>query len=143
VQAQQLFTDTFSPVVSPMLKISAPAQLREATLIHFEWHNPGPAAPTWPAWLADAGLPPDTGAGHLHFSQETHAIDAALAGRGVAILSHRLVEDDIRAHRLATPFGPSLTGPSYFILSTARATTNKNVDAVRSWLCNAGQQPAA
>ena len=134
LRAERLMADRFSPVVSPALKISDPAQLLEATLIHFDWHNPGLADPTWPAWLAAAAMPRETGAGHLRFSQESHAIDAVLAGRGVALLSDRLVEGDIAAGRLVAPFGPALPAPSYFIVFADHANSDESVEAVRGWL---------
>jgi LysR family glycine cleavage system transcriptional activator len=63
------------------------------------------------------------------------ALDAALAGQGVALRSLQLVEHDLQQHRLVRVFGEPLpTGFSYFIAARADAITLPHVRAFADWV---------
>ncbi|HEX5655615.1 MAG TPA: LysR substrate-binding domain-containing protein [Polyangiales bacterium] len=67
-------------------------------------------------------------------SDETHAIQAAIAGQGVALLSEAVVAEELRTGALVQPFGPSLPSEAYHVVYPERAADDPRVVAVRSWL---------
>jgi LysR family glycine cleavage system transcriptional activator len=143
---EPLFDDCFAPLSSPQLGSLGPADLDRVPLIDFKWTQDHPLNPTWQNWFAAAGLPWKAGRGQLLFSDEGHAIQAALAGQGIALLSLELVADDIAAGRLAQPFGPSLPGHTYHLVRSAGRVHGPHVDSALEWLRGQAQgtaQPSA
>ncbi len=132
--AEPLFADRFAPVSSPQLGSIGPADLDQLPLIDFKWTNEHPLNPTWKNWFAAAGLPWKARRGQLLFSDEGHAIQAALAGQGIALLSLELVADDIAAGRLTQPFGPSIPGHTYHLVRSAGHLPGPHVDSALEWL---------
>jgi len=116
------------------------SDLPKHQLIHADW-QPGAAAPaTWPRWFREAGIAPPRGrsmkAAGLSFSDETHAILAALAGHGVALLSLTLAAEELRSGALVQPFGPALDTGSYF-LATAQGRENEPaIRGVWDWIAS-------
>ena len=129
-----MFADRFAPVAHPKLGIDAPSDLDAVTLIHFHWKKAHPDNPTWDRWFAEAQLPPTTGARHLRFSDEGHAIQAAVAGQGIALLSLALVEPEIASGRLVQPFGPTIAGHAYHLVMRSDRRASPRVNAVAEWL---------
>jgi LysR family glycine cleavage system transcriptional activator len=68
------------------------------------------------------------------FTDESHAIAAAVAGQGCALLSRVLVEEDCEAGRLVQPFGPTLPGLGYYLLVLPQREHDDAVRAARDWL---------
>lgn len=131
--AEPLIDNRFAPVCSPRLDLRGPDDLRRHTLLHSEWRHPTQDSPTWRGWCAQAGLDGlDVDAG-LRFTDESHAIQSAIAGHGVALLSLTLVADDLAAGTLVQPFGPALQGhPHWFV--HADVNPSPQVRALRDWL---------
>lgn len=142
--AVELAEDRFAPVCSPMLKLASPRDLRRCPLIHFEWRRPLDDTPDWTRWLHAAGVKGiDTSRG-LRFSEEVHAIQAAIAGQGVALLSMTLVRGELERGVLQSPFGPTLDGPRYWLLQhRARQPTAASRSVVQWLLGEAGAQREA
>lgn len=132
--AEALFADRFAPVASPGLDVQGVGDLARIPLISFAWTRPDPLNPTWEAWHAAAGLPWRAPSGQLRFSDEGHAIQAALAGQGIALLSLELVADDLAAGRLVQPFGPQLPGHVYHLVRSAAQAPSDEVGAAMAWL---------
>jgi LysR family transcriptional regulator, glycine cleavage system transcriptional activator len=126
-----LLRDRFVVLASPRLKLRKPAELARQTLIHFSWTKLGPDTPVWPLWFARAGLELRV-KNELHFSDETRAIQAAIAGQGVALLSEVVVADELRTGTLVQPFGPPLASESYHLVYPDR--DDARIAAVRAWL---------
>jgi len=132
--SERLLVDRFAPVASPHLGVLKPFDLRTVTLLHFDWRRSDPANPTWPRWLTAARVRSIDAHAGMRFSDESHAIQAAIAGHGVALLSLTLVADELAAGTLVVPFGPELRGHSlYLVHSNARALSD-SARAVRYWL---------
>ena len=128
-----MFADRFAPVSNPMLKVETAADLVQRPLIDFQWHRRHPGNPTWTRWFAAAGLPEPEEPPVLSFSDESHAIQAAVAGQGVALVSLALVKDALAAGQLTHLSGPSIPGFRHHLL-TGEGETNAAVTAVASWL---------
>jgi LysR family glycine cleavage system transcriptional activator len=131
-----LLTDHFAPICSPHLGLKWPGDLLRMTLIHFEW---GPMAtkisvPAWRAWKEKArlqALDPEAG---ITFNDENSAIQAAIAGQGVALLSLALVAEELASGALIRPFGPVLDGLRYDLVYPVGAETRAPVAALRDWV---------
>ena len=131
--AEPLIENRFAPVCSPRLRLHAPDDLRRHTLLHSEWRHPTEQSPTWRGWCTQAGLADFDSEAGLRFTDESHAIQSAIAGHGVALLSLALVADDLAAGTLVQPFGPALQGhPHWFV--HAGPQPSAEVRALRDWL---------
>jgi LysR family glycine cleavage system transcriptional activator len=139
--SEPLFADRFAPVASPALAVSGPADLAAFPLIDFKWSRQHPLNPTWKNWFAAAGLAWPAPRGQLRFSDEGHAIQAALAGQGVALLSLELVADELAAGRLVQPFGPAIPGHTYHLVRSAGHAPAPHVEAAQAWLRSQAAAP--
>lgn len=140
VVAQALFADRFAPVSSPGLKMNSPADLARAPLIEFSWKRHHAGNPTWQKWFSSIGLPWPKNPNILQFSDEAHAIQAAIAGHGVALLSLALVGDEVRQGLLTSPFDASLPGHTYHVLIDAPRANEPHLRHVSDWLQAEGRQ---
>lgn len=129
-----LMTDRFAPVCSPHLDIHTAEDLRRSVAIHFEWHRMEHDTPVWRRWLDHAGLSGMELAAGLTFTDEGHAIQAAIAGQGVALLSSVLVAGELAEGTLVQPFGPALDGYAYHLVHPLSPPDPDCIAAVREWL---------
>lgn len=132
---EPLFDDGFAPVCSPALGIRHYADLAGRPLLHSGW-QPGVRDPaTWTAWAHAAGLVDtlDTAAGPT-FSDETHALNAALQGQGVAMANLPLVERELASGALVAPFGPVLRRYRFHLAYPASRQDDPAVVAACAWI---------
>jgi LysR family transcriptional regulator, glycine cleavage system transcriptional activator len=129
-----LFTDRFAPVANPRLAVRMPEDLARVPLIRFDWKRAQARNPTWERWFEAAGRPGESPAGQLRFSDEGHAIQAAVAGHGIALVSLALVADELDAGHLVCPFGPEIDGYTYHVAMSADRSPAPAVQAVAAWL---------
>lgn len=143
VEATALTTDVFVPVCSPKLMISRPDDLREAKLIHVDGRRAPRPAPDWARWCDQAGLTGvDTLAG-LRVTDSLHAVQAALACEGVAIVSRVLAADALASGLLVQPFSDVLRGETYHFVCPPGLGVQTDVAALRAWFeNNLGPRPS-
>lgn len=142
--SEKLFDNTFIPVCSPYLNLKDAADLPKHPLIHFRPQGAVTTPLDWAGWQKRAkvgGL--DVSAG-LVFSDETHAISAAIGGQGVALMSRPLIADELAEGRLVQPFGPELEGKPFYLVYPENRRDDPVIMAIRDWvlqvpggLCNA------
>jgi len=140
LEADYLLDEEFIPVASPELllrkPVEVPADLAGHTLLHRD-DSPGPAPLDWAMWLQAAeveGVDPERG---LRYSMESMAIQAALDGHGIALVSNVLVEADLEAGRLVRLFDIGLrTGldVAYYLAYAPSRLRHPRVAAFRDWL---------
>ena len=71
----------------------------------------------------------------LRFNQTTHAIDAALAGQGIALASRFLVAGDLTTNRLIHAIEGSLPGEKdFYLIAQSRSLRSPQANQVRQWL---------
>lgn len=131
--AERLMPERVGVLASPTLGISQPAHLFHVPLLHSDWTGPM-EAPDWASWARQAGLsglPVTTG---VRLTDDSHALQAAIAGHGAVVSSLVLAAPEIRSRLLANPFGPVIEGGHYHIVATGRAILQSGVSQVRDWL---------
>ncbi|MDO5290780.1 MAG: LysR substrate-binding domain-containing protein [Pseudomonadota bacterium] len=134
VQAEPLFQECFAPVAAPALQARLPADARQWPLIHMNWRLPTHQAFDWAAWARAAHLPPQAMQTGARYSDGTHALQAALAGQGVALLGLPLLRQELRLGLLCVLPGPQLPGQHYHLCLPARRPVSAATQAVRQWL---------
>lgn len=132
--AESLTVDRFAPVANPQLGIRKTSDLQSATLLHFDWYRRDPRNPTWRRWLKVAGIDCIDAQAGLRFSDETHAIQATVAGAGIALHSRLLVSDELTQGTLVIPFGPELEGYSLHLVRDSNRPLTEPIEAVQAWL---------
>jgi LysR family glycine cleavage system transcriptional activator len=121
--SREIFRDQFYPVCSPKLLAERPiicraSDLRGYPLIHFDWFANDRTAPNWERWFEMASAT-DPGARQgcqiaLSFREELHAIEAVLAGHGIALCSDVVVADDLASGTLVKVLDVALPGYGYY-----------------------------
>ena len=133
-EAEVLAEDAFALVASPQLGLASYDDLRTVRHIVFDWYSPTLGLPSWQHWCqAAGGTIADLGTS-LTFSDESHAIQAVIAGQGVALLSLTLVKAELERGVLRVPFGPRLPGLRYQLIRHRRFAGHAALERVAEWL---------
>ncbi|WP_386625364.1 transcriptional regulator GcvA [Sulfitobacter geojensis] len=125
-----------TPVMVPELaqKYPTPADLAKAVLIVDDSVSFLDPPIDWAAWSTAMGIAPLVPTGP-RFSQGDHAMDATLAGLGVALGRRALVIKDLAEGRLVAPYGTALnTGARFRFLCQKGAETRPQIDAFKRWI---------
>ncbi|WP_269580603.1 LysR substrate-binding domain-containing protein [Roseibium sp. Sym1] len=131
---EHLTEDRFLPVCSPKLDVRTPEDLKRQTLLHSVWHKQDAFTPSWQKWCLRAGLDGvDTTAGTV-LTTDSHVIQSAIAGQGVALLGTVLVQEALENGLLTQPFGPELEGNAYYFVYPAQRAKDMKIQAIREWL---------
>ena len=137
-----LLHSTFAPVCAPGLRVKAPSDLDRVALIGFEWFRRDATTPHWPLWFQHARR--KAIARQLHFSDEVHAIQAAIAGQGIALVNLALIRDELAAGLLRQPFGPELAGHDFRLVWPHASEADPAIATLRAWLLDeVATSPAA
>lgn len=134
LQAELLLEQAIVAVVSPSLldRFGLPSDLQALArypLLH-DAHN------LWPRFL-DLLFPQgqQAMAKNVRFNQTSLAIDAAVAGQGIALANRFFVARDIQAGRLITPFDAVLRDEQgFYLVSPRRIRQQAPFAIVRDWL---------
>jgi LysR family glycine cleavage system transcriptional activator len=132
LESVPLLASRFAPVCAPRLPVRSPEDLVSVPLIGYRWLRRDADTPDWPLWLERAGLPQLPR--QLGFSDEANAIQAAIAGQGVALVNLAMVADALEGGLLHQPFGPVLPGHAFHVAWARTAELQPEVAAVRDWL---------
>lgn len=135
VDCERLMSEELVPVCSPRLlrgerSLSSPEDLRDATLIHVlirigQWRN----------WLDAAGIVGIDAERGPKFENTPLALEAAMAGIGVAIANRAFVTDHLRDGRLVIPFDHDLsTDSAYYLLYPKHGPKRRSAIVFREWI---------
>jgi LysR family glycine cleavage system transcriptional activator len=138
---ERLMPETVLAVCAPALlkgekAIRKPADLKDHVLLH-DMSNDGDAGrPDWPMWLKARGVRhPDARRGS-RFSESGLLIEAAVAGRGVALAKRTLAQADLESGRLVAPFadGSEVVGFAYHVVMPRDRPASTSTMAFTAWL---------
>jgi len=145
VRATPFLDEWLVPVVSPAL-LAAQPELRQAARIPtaLMLHDASPweraqEGEEWNSWLQAAGAPVPAAHDGQHFNMSQLAINAALAGQGVAMGRLALVLDDLELGRLvpAVPLVALSRASYYYVLSH---TPGERQRILETWLRREARQ---
>ncbi|KTT65189.1 LysR substrate-binding domain-containing protein [Sphingomonas sanguinis] len=131
--AEPLMSECVGVLASPGLGIAEPSNLRGVPLLHSDWTGPM-AAPDWASWARLAAISDLPVAAGVRLTDDSHALQAAIAGQGAIVSSLVLAAPDIRSGLLVNPFGPVIEGGQYHIVTAGNAPLRPEVFRVRDWL---------
>jgi LysR family glycine cleavage system transcriptional activator len=121
-----LFPDAVVAVCAPSVAASIAPDLGNVRLLCFAPQD------HWPCWFNKKGIGGYNKLDHVSFSHLMLALDAAIAGQGVALSALKLVEHDLKQRRLVGLLGePVATGYSYYIVVRSE---ERHVKAFTDWL---------
>lgn len=147
---ERLIDEVVFPVVSPRLleagaPLVRPDDLARHTLLHDEALAYEPRRLDWAAWLRAVGVKRVDAAQGMHFSHAYLAIEAALAGDGVALARRSLVAEDLARGRLIAPLAESVpSGLAYWLaLRGGSAEAGPALVALRAFLIEALREAAS
>jgi LysR family glycine cleavage system transcriptional activator len=139
-ESELVVVDEVFPVCSPRLckgsrPLRKPADLKRFTLLHYPCLLKDHVFADWNTWLALAGVDGLSSSRSLTFYPGTMAIDAAVAGAGVALGKGIVATDDLLFGRLVRPFDIDVGLRCEHHLVFPKATRNHPSHvAVREWL---------
>jgi LysR family glycine cleavage system transcriptional activator len=130
LEAERLLTEALFPVCSPQMAarygLQRPEDLLAAPLLH-NAHRP------WRLWFDAVGLAAPAPSGML-FDDSLMLYEAAAQGQGVALARDSIVEPDIAAGRLVTPFSGSVISElGFFLVWRADSRKLPRIRALRGW----------
>jgi LysR family glycine cleavage system transcriptional activator len=107
LHVEHLLAEAVVPVCSPLLFEAAPIRKPADLAHHVLLHDAGdgdPSCPDWPMWLKAHGVEGVDATRGPRFNQASMVIEAAVAGRGVALAKRAIADADLQAGRLKVLF---------------------------------------
>lgn len=142
LESFRLLEEWVTPMCAPELMISGdhpirtPADLAHHTLLHDASPESAGDGLDWQSWLDGRGVTGVDGGRGPRFNLSALVIDAAVAGRGVALAKRTLAQLDIAAGRLAAPFadGGVPTRWAYHIVTARSRPPTPDAQSFIAWL---------
>jgi LysR family glycine cleavage system transcriptional activator len=150
-QVDRLLTPELVPVCAPAWltpdhPLQQPNDLCRQTLIHddtFGGAGRNGKSWGWAQWFSAAGVDQPVQTSGWRFSNAMLAIEAALAGQGVALAARPMVAAQLAAGTLVAPFPIAIRSPyTYWLVARADTARRPMVAAFRSWVLAQAGLPA-
>jgi len=141
LRVHHLFDEILTPVCTPsylpdLSRPPTPADLADKTLLH-----PTRDRRDWLLWLKAVGQEVLPSGKAQHFDTLDLAMSAALQGFGIAIGDLCLLEEDIQARRIVTPFPLSVvSGAAYYLVYPERAVVPQALTELVNFLSDEAAQ---
>lgn len=131
--SEKLLDDRFLVVATPAKagQIERPRQLLQETLL-FDDHEDA-----WARWFEARRTVPTSQVRYHQLTDSGMLVEAAARGQGVALARWSLIQDELRAGRLALVFPrlpPLPVGRGYYLVGLRETFRRPEVAAFRSWL---------
>ncbi|MGI9338976.1 MAG: LysR substrate-binding domain-containing protein [Gammaproteobacteria bacterium] len=127
-----------SPAYLKKTPLAAPADLASLTLLHDETEMANERRLDWQTFLSHFGVRRDDAARNLLFTQSDIALQAAIAGQGVALARNALAYNDIKNGLLVNPFG-TVGAPvktACYVCGRRDVWRLDKIAALRGWLAS-------
>jgi len=138
---EMLLPEEVLPVCSPDLlrdgpALNTPRDLDGRTLLHDASPESEVDGADWSSWLKARNVRGVDTAGGVRFNQSALVIDAAVAGRGVALAKRALAQNDLASGRLVALFadGTSPVRSAYQIVTARNRPLSADAEAFIAWL---------
>lgn len=138
---ERLMPESVAPVCSPAFltgprAIRRPEDLAQHVLLHDESPENDPSCPDWTRWLALHGANGVDGTRGPRFNLSSLVVEAAAAGRGVALAKRAVAAADIEAGRLVASFadGSIELDSSYWVVWPRGRTQSRVARNFVKWL---------
>ncbi|HMM74894.1 MAG TPA: LysR substrate-binding domain-containing protein [Gammaproteobacteria bacterium] len=108
----------------------------QQTLIHDGMPHPGAEFPTWNEWLAKLGASSEAARRRLTINSTAAVLQAAVAGRGLALVRKALAQEELQSGRLHHLM-PQLRWPvkwGYFAVASPKSLRRSEAKAFHDWL---------
>jgi LysR family glycine cleavage system transcriptional activator len=145
--AEELFGETLTPVVSPWLAeqarngqaspLGAVTDLQGHSLIEEDDDRPSAQFLTWRHWLAQQGVPQLEPRRWMYLNFTYQQVQAALTGQGVALGRIALIAEQLERGELVEPFGLAgrIGSPSRYWMAVAEGSRQRTeVQEFREWI---------
>jgi LysR family glycine cleavage system transcriptional activator len=139
----EILRDQFYPVCRPTLLAKGPtircaSDIGGYPLIHFDWFANDATAPNWQRWFEMASVS-DPGVRQgcqisLSFREELHAIEAVLAGQGMALCGDVVVADDLASGTLVKAFELALPGYGFYPVYARNHPRRAVIEVFVQWI---------
>jgi len=132
----RLFDDAIIPVCAPDLVNLplTPDGIMALPLLDYRWKSASQNAPSWQRWHARAGVKASLPAAAQTFSEEIHAIDAAVSGQGAVLASQQLVADLLNAGQLVQLSDIALPGLTYWAVFLSTHSDQDRLAQLLGWM---------
>ena len=134
--ALELTRDRFHVVAAPsLLGSGSPRSWPNLPRIAYDWLPGDTKAPTWERWeTAARSRPVASGRIAMRFREELHAIEAVVAGQGVAICSDLLVRHELSEGLLVRLSPVTLEGYGLYLVTLPEQATVGSVKNFCAWM---------
>lgn len=137
LESTLLWHDRFVLVASPALRLQKPQDLTGLTLFHIENRHVPTPEPDWQHWKETFGPADLAVQAGIRFDDETHAIQAAIAGQGVLLASELLIQHPLAQGLLHIALPGALPGGNYYFVTSPEKATRPDVQQFKQWLIQA------
>ena len=137
IQGVPLFSDILVAVYNPELLSppDTPSDLSKHVLI-----STMTRASAWDDWFRIGGLAPVAGRRRLSFGHFFMSLQAALEGKGIAMLPEVLIEQELASGRLKRLFHKAESAGRYHLLFRELETDRKKIRLFRDWVTEAAAE---
>jgi LysR family glycine cleavage system transcriptional activator len=142
LESHLLLRETVMPVCAPAIAatLKSPDDLARHTLLHDDSSLADESCPDWPMWLRAAGAKGVDGARGPRFNQSNLAIEAAAAGKGIALAKRALAQADLETGRLAAPYGAGAAVEfAYWLVYPKSRARSRAARAFINWISAAAK----
>ena len=136
VDATLLYQDVIEPVCSPdFLKKYAPNPKFPSSLLRQRVISSDYRAFDWNSWLEESGFEKDyEPSGVMNFGNALLGWDAAASGLGIAMGQTKILEGEISAGKLVTPFHCPVKIEKYYFIFLPSDREKKGAVLFKQWL---------
>jgi LysR family glycine cleavage system transcriptional activator len=135
VRSLPFLPDNLIAVTSPRLLAEGPPIERPIDLLQYRMLTIATRDRAWSYWLKTIGLDPETFVDYIAYGHYFMAIQAAIEGKGVALVPEILIDNELKSGALVNIFTDhNVTSGAYYFLCRESHWDNPKIERFRNWL---------